>query len=233
MSGRSVRRVTGWLTGSVIVVAAGIGPLQAAEPVELRYFSPKQLIRGQQTSVTVRVPKKAIVTGAEVSPPEGVTVVNVKPLDQQPTDGMKRWTVTFEVDGAAAPGERFVALNTSLGATAAQEVLLPPHVPILSDFKVLRAEREPLGIDFSVVVTDAEGDLGDKPSIKISLWCGGYGLMSTAWPTVSPEGLMQVSVGDPVTNVKEGAVCDLELTVPDEKGYEGRLATPVRIEHQP
>ena len=164
---------------------------ESSGEVELDLFSPAQLTRGQSTEVTVRLPEKAEVTGAEVRPPDGVTVASIAALDEEAYQGRRRWLIVFEVDKTAEPGEREVALTTSLGPTAAQKVVLPPHVPVLSDFKLVSATMRPLKVEFSFILTDAEGDLRSSPSLSSRMRCGDRITGTIGDVTPGPEGLVR------------------------------------------
>jgi len=232
MLARVMGKIVHLLVAPLIVVAGGVlwAGDETSKGLELDLFSPEQLTRGQSTEVTVRLPGDAEVTGAEVRPPEGVTVASIAALDQEADQGKRRWLIVIDVDEAATPGEREVVLTTSLGPTTARKVVLPPHVPVLSDFKLLSATMRPLKVEFSFILTDAEGDLGSSPSLLSRMRCGDRITGTIGDVTPGPGGLVQASMGDPNGYLTEETTCELELTVWDEKAYEGRLVTDVRFE---
>lgn len=217
---------------SPVLVALAL--LFAAEPAKIDLFLPSQLPRGEATDVRIRVDQKAIVQGAEVTPPDGVAVSGIKALDQKGHQGMKRWALTFTVAGDAAPGKRSVVILTSKGATAPQEIDVPAHVPRLSDFTVTKTARDPLTLEFTVRVTDPEKDFGPGADMHYMLGCGGSFIasMGTVQDVVSQGdgvSLVTISASQAGQRVLQPVVCDFDLELSDAKKNTGRLKTKVEF----
>jgi hypothetical protein len=218
----------GLCVGGVLALAVTGSP---EGEVKMTNFSPTQLARGHVTEVGALIDEKAVLQSAEATPADGVSVGEIKVLDDKRSDGMKRWSLVFTVDKQAEPGKRSVVLVTSGGRTAPQEVEIPPHVPEIGRFSVTKVQRKPLLVELSVSVSDAGNDLGDSPGLFYVLRCGGSFMGSIAKAKAVRVGpgrsQVTVSIDQPDQAVLEPVVCDLEVTLSDEKGYDGRLQTTV------
>jgi hypothetical protein len=219
-----------WI-GCALTLAAAQSP---KGEVRMDLFTPEQLARGHANEVTVRIEKKALLQAAEVTPGDGISVSEIKVLDEKATDGTKRWSLVFTVDERAEPGKRSVVLVTSEGRTAARTVEIPPHVPELSGFSVSKTQRKPLLVDYSLSVFDVEDDLGDSPSLTYTLRCGGSILIgigggAKAVSTGPRTKRIEMSISQPGSEVLKPTICDLKVEISDTKGYTGRLKTTVEF----
>jgi hypothetical protein len=215
-------------------ITLAILALLAGGAAKIDLFTPNQLPRGEATEVRIRIDQKATVERADVTPPQGVAVSDIKALDQKGQQGMKRWALTFTVDKDAAPGKRSVVVVTSQGETAPQEIEIPQHVPRLSDLKVTKAQRDPMELQFTVRVSDPEKDFGPGAEMQSTLICGGsiIGSIGSAQDVVAAgEGvsLVTLSLSQAGQRVLRPVVCDLELKLSDENKNTGRLKTQVEF----
>lgn len=145
----------------------------AQQPVAIENLFPEQLPRGQTTAVNVAIQSREVFTGADVSPGVGVTIARVEnarpPEDSQ---GVAWWRVTITVAPDAAPGPRSLTLLTAAGRTLPAAVVIPTHVPIISDLKLLPSRGNQSGVNLQFAASDASGDLGDHPYVWFSVDCG-------------------------------------------------------------
>jgi hypothetical protein len=202
----------------------------------IRFWHNPQTARGTITEVVVGVDPKATVQSAEVIPSEGVSIAEIKALEQ--TDGdrssqRRRWALKFSVTKEAQPGKRSVVLITSSGRSAPQPFEIPPHVPMLSDFTILPSESSPARLVFTISVFDEEADLGEVRRIRGSFTCGERFI----FVATSPDKVVQKDPKNTLVYVTldvsgagvKGNVCELELTLTDKNDYEGRLKTTVEL----
>jgi hypothetical protein len=147
--------------------------------------------------------------GAEVTPAAGVTigaVSNRKPAEL--SQNVAWWDVTITVANDAAPGSRTLALLTPNGRSSAATVLIPAHVPTISN---LRAQPAAGGksVDVQFAIADASADVGDLPYVWFTIACGGE-------PTVGvvrgnhAAGTVRASIPRPASSA-----CDLEVRASD------------------
>src|SRR5215213_8089424 len=129
--------VVGFTILTSLAVCAADARAQQAPAIEIAL--PNQLVRGQSNVVHIAIPSRETFAGAEVSPPAGVTVTavanNKKPELSQ---NVAWWDVTINVARDAAPGPRTLVLLTSTGRSTPATVVIPAHVPAISDLRVVQ-----------------------------------------------------------------------------------------------
>lgn len=229
-----MRAARGWipigLCGLMLVLC--ITPRVGAEEAgsaRVSFFHPAQLARGQTTRVTVDGNFNSIQT-VEITPAEGVSVQKIEPDGEY--QGQKRWQIEFLVAQDAEPGERSVVIVTPQGRSQPTKVVLPPHVPVLSDFKALTVERKPIRIVFSITVFDAEDDL-DSPNFLNSLKCGGsvaisIGVARDMKKLAHGKYSLQATFSNEKSEALPGT-CQFRLSLDDRNHYQGRLTVPVEF----
>ena len=167
---RSAARV--WL-GFGLVVLAVLGPAShdaAAQGPALRVenFYPHQAPPGQTTLFTLAVTSRDAVTGVDVTPPQGITVVSTRRAGG--VQGNVSWAeVTLEVAKDAAAGPRTLVLDLPAGRTAPVTITIPTHAPGIADLRATPGASA--GVDVQLTATDASADLGELPHVWFTLGC--------------------------------------------------------------
>jgi len=181
---------------------------QQAPAIEIAF--PNQLVRGQTTVVHIAIPSREMFGGAEVSPAAGVTVSSVVNSKRpELSQNVAWWDVTLNVGGDAAPGPRTLVMLTANGRSTPVTVVIPNHVPRISDIGIAQGPSAPRTVDVQFSATDDSNDLGDQPYVWFTIACGGE-------PTVGvvrgkrTGNTVRASVPRPAP-----AVCDLELRASD------------------
>jgi len=181
---------------------------QQAPAIEIAF--PNQLVRGQTTVVHIAIPSREMFGGAEVSPAAGVTVSSVVNSKRpELSQNVAWWDVTLNVGGDAAPGPRTLVMLTANGRSTPVTVVVPNHVPRISDIGIAQGPSAPRTVDVQFSATDDSNDLGDQPYVWFTIACGGE-------PTVGvvrgkrTGNTVRASVPRPAP-----AVCDLELRASD------------------
>jgi hypothetical protein len=140
--------------------------------------SPSQLVRGGAAQ-EIRIHGSGLtLTGVEITPPEGISIGEMKVRDAIPEDGLFRpagvkvWTIPVVIDKTAAPGERTVVAVTPKGKSAGKTLRIVTHTPSISALEIVSAT--PTGTEFTVLASDEEDDLGgDKVTLVAFYTCGG------------------------------------------------------------
>ena len=193
-------------------ILATLGPWKRAADAQqtpaIEFAFPNQLVRGQTSVIHVAVPSREVFQGAEISPAAGVTVAsvtNAKKAEQ--SQNVAWWDVTVTVARDAAPGSRSLVLVTPAGRSTPTSLVIPDHVPTISDVRVVSAT--PSAVDVQFASADEKSDLGDLPYVWFTIACGGE-------PTVgvvkgkATGGTVRASIARPAA-----MPCDLELRASD------------------
>lgn len=186
-------RTNGWIRLLVILTVAACGCLKPAvlaaaeKGPEIKFFYPKQVLRGEATEITVVGWDFKGIQSVEVTPSEGVSVRAIKEdtavkwgarsKKMWPWSKAERaWTLEMVVGLEAQPGDRSVVVVTPQGRLAPQTIRIPNHIPRITEVKVLSAK--PAGkdsegaVEFEATVFDEAGDLGSEPHIMVAILCG-------------------------------------------------------------
>lgn len=223
----------GFKTGAVCLcfLPAMVWPAKAqvTSDVRVTFFHPKQLTRGQTTRVAIDGEIETV--SVEVTPPEGVSVGKIEPPANPKEPGTKRWYIEFVVAKDAAPGERTVILVTSTGRSRPLKVVLPEHAPILSAFKAITIEKDPVKLVFDVTLYDAKDDVEDL-LFTTSLKCGGelhigYAIVDDVKKMQPGKYLLRTTM-DAKASALPG-ICEFSLSITDKAKNEGRLTVPVEF----
>ena len=188
---------------------AGAAPVclaQQTPAIEIAF--PNQLVRGQSSTVHIAIPSREMFTGAEVTPSAGVRVTAVSNFKKaELSQNVAWWDVTVDVAADAAPGPRTLVLLTPTARSTAAPLVIPTHVPRISNLAVAQAAAQSIDVQFSA--TDDSNDLGDEPYVWFTVVCGGE-------PTVGvvrgkrTGNAVRASIPRPAA-----ASCDLELRASD------------------
>src|SRR6266850_166252 len=166
-------------TRSFVVIAFTflyyLGPgvhFSEAQQIRIESFFPRQLPLGQATVISVAVPSRDAIQAAEISPSPGVKVSGIK-LGQN-IQGALTWSeLTIDVANDAAPGDRALVLLMPMGRTAPVTLMIPSHVPRISELQILSAQSNQPTLELQFAAVDGSADLGDSPYVWFMIGCGG------------------------------------------------------------
>ena len=195
-----------------LTILAALGPwarvAEAQQTPAIEFAFPNQLVRGQTSVIHIAIPSREMFQGAEISPAAGVTIASVaNSKKSELSQNVAWWDVAVTVARDAAPGSRSLVLLTAAGRSTPTSLMIPDHVPAISDVRVVSAT--PSAVDVQFAAADEKADLGDLPYVWFTISCGGE-------PTVGvvkgkpTGGTVRASIPRPAA-----APCDLELRASD------------------
>ena len=199
-----------------------VGPLvqrAEAQQVGVAGIFPRQLPRGQETTVNVAVQNRDTIQAVEVSPPAGVKVSEIKKGED--FQGNNTWSeLRIAVASDAAPGERTLVLVLPTGRTAPVRVTIPEHVPVISDLRVLPAQSNPPALGVQFAAGDSSADIGDSPYVWFLRRCGNEIVPGVVHGKVTSRdrSTVVVQASIPMTPAKDK--CDFQVRVADSGGIE-------------
>jgi hypothetical protein len=210
---------------AVILLTTGRTPLRAQQ-IRIEGVFPRQLPRGQATLVNVAVPSRDTIQAAEIVPSQGVKVSSIK--RGQNFQGALTWSeLTVEVAQEAEPGDRSLVLLLPMGRTTPVTIMIPSHVPQISELRVVAAQSTPPTLELQFFAVDASADLGDSPYIWFMLDCRGELVPGVIYGKVAARdknAVVHVSVPNlPVataSGTREIEMCGLQVRLTDSGGIE-------------
>jgi hypothetical protein len=221
-------------TRSFIVIAftflSCLGPgvhSSEAQQIRVESFFPRQLPLGQATVISVAVPSRDAIQAAEISPSPGVKVSGIKP--GQNIQGALTWSeLTIDVANDAAPGDRALVLLMPMGRTAPVTLMIPSHVPRISELRILSAQSNQSTLELQFAAVDASDDLGDSPYVWFMIGCDGEPLAGVINGKVNARdkgnGVVRAIVPNPRPRTGGGTAatgkCDLQVRVSDSGGID-------------
>jgi len=210
--------------GSAVQPAAG----QQVPALRIENFYPHHVPQGQTTLLTAVVTSREDVQGAEITPSDGMTVVDVRRLGG--FQGNASWVeVRVQVAGTAAPGPRTLVLDVNGRRTAPVTLTIEDHAPRIADLRVRAGV--PAGIDVDLAAIDAGSDLGELPHVWFTVACGGEPLRGVVRGRADGKEMGQSVVR--ATLPRPAATrdsCDLAVRVTDANGTDSNtLQTAVAV----
>ena len=211
-------------------VLSCLGPglhLGEAQEIRIEGVFPRQLPRGQATLINVAVPSRDAIQAAEISPSGGVKVSGIK-LGQN-FQGALTWSeLTIDVAKDAAPGDRTLVLLLPMGRTSPVTIVIPSHVPTISELRILSSQSNPPTLELQFAAVDASADLGDSTYVWFTIGCGGEPLAGVVHGKVTARdknnNVVRASVPNPPTPAggvaPANGQCDLQVRVTDSGGIE-------------
>jgi hypothetical protein len=209
---------------------ACLGPgvhFSEAQQIRIESFFPRQLPPGQATIISVAVPSRDAVQAAEISPSAGVKVSGIK-LGQN-IQGTLTWSeLTIDVASEAAPGDRALVLVMPTGRTAPVTIMIPSHVPRISELRILSAQANQPTLELQFAAVDRSADLGDSPYVWFTIGCDGDPLVGVINGKVNARdkgnGVVHATIPNPRTPTGGGTPatgeCDLQVRVSDSGGID-------------
>jgi hypothetical protein len=163
--------------------------LAAAGKAKIEMFDREHISQGKTTEVLVVARNVTSITGASVTPAEGITIGEASETDPPSafdSDGIKAWKVPVSVAADAPLGKRTVHLNTPQGAFT-RVVQVRTHTPEISelvvDSKGVSAIHTAMSLNFQV--SDEADDIPAKAEVIVGVLRPGSLLAS-----LGPESLI-------------------------------------------
>jgi hypothetical protein len=210
----------------VCVLCVGIAQISYAQQVPgvIGSVYPTQLMPGQSTSVHVALGRNNAVQSIEITPSTGVTVSDMKSRDLN--QGSVWWEFTVTVAKDAAPGPRALVAVQQNGRTAPVTLLIPDHVPNISNLRVVSARTAQPMVDLQLTASNQNGTFGGTPKVWFLLACGpgqpeagivrGKFDTGTIRASIPNPRTLQEHAGAPAT----GNRCDLQIRATDTSGID-------------
>ena len=220
--------VSGALACVVLIPIAQIAYGQQV-PGVIGSVYPTQLMPGQSTSVHLALARNNPVQSIEITPSTGVTVSDMKSRDLN--QGSVWWEFTVTVAKDAAPGPRALVAVQQSGRTAPVTLVIPDHVPNLSNLRVLSAQASQPMVDLQLAASNQGGTFGGTPKVWFLLACGpgqpeagivrGKSENGTIRASIPNPRTLQGHAGAPAT----GNHCDLQVRATDTSGIDSNVFT--------
>jgi hypothetical protein len=166
------RRTIAVLGAFACALFTGIGRISYAQqlPGVIGSVYPTQLMPGQTTSVHIALARNNPVQSIEITPSTGVTVSDMKSRDLN--QGSVWWEFMVTVAKDAAPGPRTLVAVQQTGRTAPVTLLIPDHVPNISNLRVVSAQPNQPMVDLQLSASNQAGTFGGTPRVWFLLACG-------------------------------------------------------------
>jgi len=190
---------------------------------------PTQLMPGQGTVVHVALARNNPVQSIEITPSTGVTVSDIKSRDLNQGSVWWEFTVTVAKDATAGP-RALVAVQQN-GRTAPVTLLIPDHVPSVSNLRVVSAQVSQPMIDLQLTATNQGGTFGGTPKVWFLLGCGPGQPEAGIVRARFDNGTIRASIPNPRTLQEHagapatGNRCDLQVRVSDTSGIDSNVLT--------
>jgi len=222
-----------WSSGIAVIIMVGLGPgarMSAAQQLRVENFYPHHAPAGQTTLVTLAVTSRDPVQGADITPAQGVTVVEARRAGG--VQGNVSWAeVTLEVAKDAAPGDRTMVLLLPSGRTTPVTITIPTHAPRIADLRAAPGAANPATVEIQLSAIDASADLGGRPYVWFTIGCTGDPLRGVvrgrADAPAQGQTVVRASLPRPAT---PGGACDLQVRVTDDGGTDSNT---LRVEVAP
>jgi hypothetical protein len=220
--------VSGALACVALIGFAQISSPQQA-PGVIGSVYPTQLRPGQSTSVHIALGRNNPVQSIEITPSTGVTVSDMKSRDLN--QGSVWWEFTVTVAKDAAPGPRALVAVQQNGRTVPVTLLIPDHVPNISNLRVVSSQVSQSMIDLQLTATNQGGTFGGTPKVWFLLACGPGQPEAGIVRGTSDNGTIRASIPNPRTlQAHAGAPatgnrCDLQVRATDTSDIDSNVLT--------
>jgi hypothetical protein len=213
----------------VFVVLIGIAQISHPQQVPgvIGSVYPTQLMPGQSTSVHIALGRNNPVQSIEITPSTGVTVADMKSRDLN--QGSVWWEFSVTVAKDAAPGPRTLVAVQQNGRTAPITLLIPDHVPNISNLRVVSAQASQPMVDLQLTASNQGGTFGGTPKVWFLLACGPGQPEAGIVRGTFDNGTIRASIPNPRTLQEHagapatGNRCDLQVRATDTTGIDSNM----------
>jgi hypothetical protein len=223
------RRTIAVLVALACVLFIGIARIAYAQQVPgvIGSVYPTQLMPGQTTSVHIALARNNPVQSIEITPSTGVTVSDMKSRDLN--QGSVWWEFTVTVAKDAAPGPRTLVAVQQSGRTAPVTLLIPDHVPNISNLRVVSAQASQPMVDLQLTASNQAGPFGPTPKVWFLLGCGPGQPEAGIVRGKFDNGTIRAGIPNPRTLQEHagapamGTRCDLQVRATDTTGIDSNV----------
>jgi hypothetical protein len=213
------------------VMLSGIAHTAHAQPVSgvIGSVYPTQLVRGQANVVHLALGRNNPVQAIEITPSTGITVSDMKFRDLN--QGSVWWEFTVTVARDTAPGPRSLVAVQQSGRTAPVSILIPDHLPSISNLKVLSSQTNQPMVDLQLNAVDQGGTFSTVPSVWFLLSCGPGQPEAGIVRGKFDNGMIRTSIPNPRTLAGHagapaaGSHCDLQVRATDTGNIDSNTLT--------
>ena len=190
---------------------------------------PTQLMPGQSNVVHVALGRNNPVQAIEITPSAGITISDMKSRDLN--QGSVWWEFTVTVAKDAAPGPRTLVAVQQNGRTAPVNMLIPDHVPNISNLTIVSAQTSEPAVTLQMTVTNERGSFEPSPRVWFLLACGPGQPEAGIVRGQLESGRIRVSIPNPRTLAGHagapatGNRCDLQVRATDAAGVDSNTLT--------
>ena len=226
------RRFTIAVSGALACLALiGFAQIAYAQQVPgvIGSVYPTQLMPGQTRSVHVALARNNPVQSIEITPSTGVTVSDMTSRDLN--QGSVWWEFTVTVARDAVPGPRALVAVQQNGRTAPVTLLIPDHVPSISNLRVVSAQVSQPMVDVQLTAQNQGGTFGGTPKVWFLLACGPGQPEAGIIRGKSDNGIIRASIPNPRTLQEHagapatGNRCDLQVRATDTSDVDSNVLT--------
>jgi len=211
-----------------LIGMAHVGHAQQVQGV-IGSIYPTQLMPGQRNVLHIALGRNNPVQTIEITPSAGITVSDMSSRDLN--QGSVWWEFTVTVAKDATPGPRTLVAVQRTGRTAPVTLLLPDHVPNISNLKVVSAQTNQPAIDLQLSASNQRDGFGPSPHVWFLLACGPGQPEAGIVRGKFEGGAIRASIPNPRTLAGHagapatGNHCDLQVRVTDSTGTDSNGLT--------
>lgn len=217
--------VVRYLIALGLIAVAWAHPAQAQQPLRVEGIYPRQLPIGQTTVISLVIPSVDDIQ-AEIAPAPDVTIAKVTRGDNF-QGSHTWWALDVAVAGNAEAGDRTLTLRLPDGRSTSTHVRIPPHVPQISNLRVVGPAPQPAALDIEVTTVDAPAVLGAAPYVWFMALCGDMPLPGVVRGTAvrgDTGSTIRASIPRPPSPRATAAkTCDLQVRVADAAGNDSNM----------
>ena len=220
--------VTGCMALALLCISGSVSEAQQPQGTIGSYY-PSQLIPGQTTVLHVATDARTKVQSIEITPSTGILIAGMNARDLH--QGSIWWEFTLTVAQDAAPGSRMLVAVLPTGRTAPVTLLIPNHVPSISNLRILSARGNQPTVDLQLSAADQGGAFDPSPYVWFLLACGPGQPEAGVVRGKVDNGVLKVSIPNPRTLTGRagapaaGNHCDLQVRATDSTGTDSNTAT--------
>lgn len=211
---------------AVIGLVAGAAQALAQPPLRVDGIYPRQLPRGETTTISLAIPTLDAIESIDVSPAAGVTV-SALTRGEEFQGNNRWWTVAVAVAPDVAPGGRTLNLHLPAGRVISTGLTIPARVPRITALRLASVPAAgPPAVDVEFAVTAGAADLGSAPYVWFMVACDETPLPGVLRGAVAPQGdraLVRVRIPRqlPGHTLEPGtSTCDVQVRLTDAAGME-------------
>jgi hypothetical protein len=213
------------------VALVGIPQIAHAQQVQgvIGSIYPTQLMAGERNVLHIALGRNNPVQSIEITPSSGITVSNMSSRDLN--QGSVWWEFTVTVAKDAAPGPRTLVAVQQTGRTAAVTLLVPDHVPNISNLNVVSAQTNQPTVDLQLSASTQRDSFGPSPHVWFLLACGSGQPEAGIVRGKLEGGTIRASIPNPRTLAGHagapatGRHSDLQVRATDSTGTDSNVLT--------